>query len=1248
MLVSGSSMRSVRTRGRLFRLLRLLLLLSVVCINDYYDSSSSSSFGTRENIKDQNGSVGLSSVGFVVSAAPLSLPLIAFRTDPYDQDTVVHHDLFLAASSNDKLVSTKSTVVPYDAVDATQCPLQFSVGTAKKLHSSSDLHSHFHARPTNNQNNNNNDNNSNNNNNRIRIINAPPVLSNAFPARGPGLSVLYATSYEHVDLLSPVPLDHADSPRSTNSKRSASSSSHSSILQQKALLQASDYPLLFESSAFVTSPIVHDFNGDGMLDLLVADYDGGIAIAGIGMTSSSSSTTLGSSGTSGAAAASRYYHHAQAPRLYVRRTWLEEVMNATVVGRDGEAAAANATNSVSKQQQHEPFHSYFEYYYHAGGSGTEEEEMLIRGASSNVLGQDSAEAGVLQARRQKRNQQQQATASRRLVQTNKKDMTTEIGESDVTGREQDRSKNGQRRLLQQQQDEPNTIQTEGRRRLDERGKEESRSQQENQEVDSRRSQNEEQESERESGATHRLREEEEKSEQQQNGENGENRREGSGDEQEEQNQLNQREEESNEEERQEGGRRDSYDGESSQEDDASFRGDDRLLQDDLQIPELQDAFNPSQEEKEPDMGQATLDDDVPHSEGDLRDIDVDKMRDYDDYYKYNDQQHRSRHGLYDDGYTSHHSDYYDSKHYIRLPPHILTTPVLVEVPKLYGNTDEKEDILLVAVSYYLDEDEYEGFFSYKRFQMTDQGDETEASRGCYVASAIMAYILGDSSRWTGQTHLDLSTDFTAPENATLVGVMPMRADLTRMAAFALSSPTVADLNGNDSPDVIVGTSMGMIYAFDARQLVKRDHWPVQMKRPVEHRILVEDVLGDTNLEIFVTDIGGTIVCLDHEANVHWYRNLVTALDLPTGSRTEISASSPLTLGDVNGDGRLDLVQTIRISQRSYVFAFEADTGKDLPHFPMELDGFISIDHETFQIHHKLPQPLLVDLHTDQSFLEDYIRRNGTSWPQRLPTPMSSPAPHGGRGSGLHIVQPHGEYLFIIEGYSGCTQKIAIGEEVSAMVQVADVHATNKLDLVVSTASGNIVTLESQATYHPLNTWTGGEVRGRGNLHAHGYSASQGIFVHSSSRQFVDVFGVYVPVTFEIFDNRPNIGKEPEKRKYIVEIRDGPSWKRVLWRSEYKAPGVYSDRVYIRYGPGYYTLSVSMLTSHGLIYEDMFSIGYNVGFLDGLGVLLWLPLLVTAIVILLCGAKRTNWDDEENDSSGREGQNLGILGRGLPT
>lgn len=89
------------------------------------------------------------------------------------------------------------------------------------------------------------------------------------------------------------------------------------------------------------------------------------------------------------------------------------------------------------------------------------------------------------------------------------------------------------------------------------------------------------------------------------------------------------------------------------------------------------------------------------------------------------------------------NEYFDEKHYVRITPHILCTPVLAEFPRLYANGNEMDDILFVAVSYYMDEDAYDGFFSYKRFSDAgDHGGGHEATRGLYVASAIMAYNFG--------------------------------------------------------------------------------------------------------------------------------------------------------------------------------------------------------------------------------------------------------------------------------------------------------------------------------------------------------------------------------------------------------------------------------------------------------------------------------------------------------------------------
>ncbi|GAX27828.1 hypothetical protein FisN_13Hh065 [Fistulifera solaris] len=493
-------------------------------------------------------------------------------------------------------------------------------------------------------------------------------------------------------------------------------------------------------------------------------------------------------------------------------------------------------------------------------------------------------------------------------------------------------------------------------------------------------------------------------------------------------------------------------------------------------------------------------------------------------------------------------------------------------------------------------------------------------------------------------------DDDAAGNEELPGTDEYAADVmsdhSKMGAFALGTPTVADLNGDNSMEVLIGTSMGMVYAFDARHMFKRDNWPIQMPRPVESRILVEDVTGDTNLEVFVTDIGGNVACFSSQAKLIWHRNIIDALQLNEGE--EIAASSPLSLGDVNGDGILDVVVSIDIEGLGFVLAFNAATGESLSHFPMELEKLTKEGEKEFvgDIHRKIAQPLLLDLHGDQSHIEKYIRRNGGQW--RPKTKNWSHAPSGGSAPGLHIVQPFRDQLYIIEGGSGCTQSVAIGDQVTAMVQADDVHGTGRLDLVVATSSGKIITLESNSPWHALNTWTHGELRGRENAHAHGYSASQGIFVHDVSRGFMDILGIYVPVTFEIFDNRPNIQNEPNRRVYKVEIRDGTSSKRALWRGEYNQTGVYTERIYIRYGPGFYSLSVVLRTSHGLVYEDNFPVRYNIHFMEGLGVLLWLPLLLASAAILFCGSRKGSLEDDDLTEIRGSNSSLGILGRALPT
>lgn len=1009
---------------------------------------------------------------WLVLSNPASHPYIPFRTSPFDHSHL-HHTI-----SWDDAVIGSNQISPYEADSAIpdpQCPLKFSLGVSRRQH---------HA-------------------GKLSII-EPPVIYPALPALGPGRQVIFTTQYEHLDLMTPT-LTTKDS------------------FIKERLVQHVEYPLLFESSVFLTSPVLRDVNADGIVDIILADYDGGIYAIGLQPSPSTGK---------------RFLHKAQVPRLHVRREWLEARVNETLGVVNEEAGGTDETGEKdpvsmgddipmnryeNNEKPHDPYHSYFEYTY----GSSHEHENILRGVPANVMGQGHEDAVILEERR------------KRKIQHHTEVTDSEPGshfEDELPGEEME---NVERRRLLEDNPDPEETQPE------------------------------------DDGLPY------------------------AGD--------------------------DIYMGN---------HGDD-VLTDNSEDGEIsEDLVGDPLEAKTDDAPPAYGDDDYPR---------------YDDAYPGYGDDYYGRYG------NSEHDEYYDDKHYVRIPPHILCTPVAADLPKLYSQNGETETLIFVAVSYYFDEDEYEGFFSYKRFRDRDQGDESEVQRGMYAANAIMVYQYGDAPRWGRQEHLDMSADHSAPINTTLVGSIPLQQDNSKMGAFALASPTVADIDGDGSLDVLIGTSMGILYVMDARNLYVRDGWPVQLQAGIESRVLVEDVRGDTNLEIFVSDVGGTITCLNHKGEKLWHRNLVDGISRMSGNGSgELLAASPMVLGDVDGNGTLDLVQLLHVKQVGgvgllYLFVLSAESGEDVAYFPKRIVNTginLESNGEEFVVQ-KLAAPLLVDLHADQDWLQSYIQRGGPAFTPPVSSQRKDDAPpHGGSRNGIHIVFPVESNIVVMEGGSGCAQTISVGDEVLAMVQADDVHGTGGLDLVVTTSTGNVITLESAAPYHPLNVWNNGEVRGRTNAFAHGYSASQGIFVHGVSREYRDIFGVYIPITFEIFDNRPNIKNEPDRRVYNFEVHIGTS--RPIFRKTFNKVGVFTERMYIPDGPGYYSLTAVLKTTHGIVYEDTFHLGYNVGYMEGFGFMLWLPLLVSSVCILLCGTTKKHWDDEDYHYDGDEKNGRhGILGSPLP-
>ena len=195
---------------------------------------------------------------------PMSKPYVPFRTSPFDH-AHLHHTL-----SWEDPVKGKNKVSHYEAdssIPDPKCPLKFSLGVSQQHHHSSKS-----------------------------SIAQPPVIFPAIPSLGPGRQVIFTTLYEQLHLLT------------------SASTTKGSVIKE-GLMQQIEYPLLFESSVFLTSPLLRDVNADGIVDVILTDYDGGIYAIGLHPSRSDGK---------------RYFHKAQVPRMHVRRHWVESRINETL------------------------------------------------------------------------------------------------------------------------------------------------------------------------------------------------------------------------------------------------------------------------------------------------------------------------------------------------------------------------------------------------------------------------------------------------------------------------------------------------------------------------------------------------------------------------------------------------------------------------------------------------------------------------------------------------------------------------------------------------------------------------------------------------------------------------------------------------------------------------------------------------------------------------------------------------------
>ena len=319
-------------------------------------------------------------------------------------------------------------------------------------------------------------------------------------------------------------------------------------------------------------------------------------------------------------------------------------------------------------------------------------------------------------------------------------------------------------------------------------------------------------------------------------------------------------------------------------------------------------------------------------------------------------------------------EYPQDDEHVWVDAHVLATPTLTDF-----NLDGERDELVISVSYFYDEEQYNAEPHLYAHLPAD------IDLHMYVGGGVQVLHLPTLAT-TMSVHLDLTTDYT------------------ELKALIYSQPTVVDLDGDGDEEVVVGTSLGLVYVISKEGQV-RDGWPVVMSE-VQAQVVAEDVNGDGRLELIVGDSKGNVVCLDSNGREVWHTQVV---GFP---------SQAVSIADVDMDGTLDVVLG---TVSGHLWALRGDNGTVLPRFPFKTNGKIVAPITILTPHYAMPL----------------------------------------------LIFPSFDGRVYVANAQGCMTSVDIGEHVYAMVLADSILGTEWMDLLVATMSGNMYLLHTDIRYHPL-------------------------------------------------------------------------------------------------------------------------------------------------------------------------------------
>ncbi|KAF0980719.1 hypothetical protein FDP41_013202 [Naegleria fowleri] len=459
------------------------------------------------------------------------------------------------------------------------------------------------------------------------------------------------------------------------------------------------------------------------------------------------------------------------------------------------------------------------------------------------------------------------------------------------------------------------------------------------------------------------------------------------------------------------------------------------------------------------------------------------------------------------------------KEYITVDAHVLSTPVIADID------GDGKDELIVSVSYFYDRE----YYHQNMFEL-----DVDIDMDKYVAGGIAVYDLSTRKiKW--DVHLDMTTD------------------TVKQKAYIYGNPTVADVDGDGSLDVVIGTGLGWIYAYNSHGKLL-DGFPILMGE-IQGQVIAEDVNNDGFIEICAVDFNSNLACFNGKGKEIWSQRL-------SGS----AAQAP-SVGDINGDGKLELVVG---TSTGHVWAVDGETGNVLKPFPIKTGASI------------YSPALLVDL------------TNSTS----------------SNDGSLDIVLPSFDgYLYIINGKTGCIDRVDIGEKAYSQVLADDLTGNGKLDLLVSTMNGNLICLSTEAPYHPLKA-TPYQMQ-----YENGFKYRDNMYgIYFKNREYRDVIGSTVGLDFEIVDNRKTNSKDRLPVAYNVRILLGAN--KVLYEGKYQKAGYYRVEVNTPEERTHNAIiTVELRNEFGQLFTDNISLSFNIGFFSLLKWMVFMPFIASLSAIL---------------------------------